>query len=176
MPRPWMTIRVELIGGLDIECDPPPGRTMLVDPRHTFAALAEAIDAAFARWDLSHLHLFELADGRRLGRPEPDWDVLDDEVIVREELGAGDRFIYVFDLGDDWTHACEVEAVTVDPAEAYGMIPSGPVAIWGWGSISDQYGRRWDGDSGEDDEPPSIPRVGRAEWLAGGNGMLDRWG
>ncbi len=38
MPRNWMTIRVELIGGLDIECDPPPGRTMIVGPRHTFAA------------------------------------------------------------------------------------------------------------------------------------------
>jgi hypothetical protein len=49
----WLQIRVELLGGRDIVCDPPPGRVMIVGPRHTFAALAEAIDTAFARRDLS---------------------------------------------------------------------------------------------------------------------------
>jgi hypothetical protein len=28
-----------------------------------------------------------------------------------------------------------------DPAEAYGVTPKQPVAIWGWGWIPDQYGR-----------------------------------
>jgi len=40
---------------------------MIVGPSHTFEQFAEAIDAAFARWDLSHLHEFELTDGRRIG-------------------------------------------------------------------------------------------------------------
>jgi hypothetical protein len=35
-----------------------------VGPAHTFADLARAIDNAFARWDLSHLSVFTLADGR----------------------------------------------------------------------------------------------------------------
>lgn len=41
----------------------------------------------------------------------------------------------------------------------YGPDPSKPVPIWGWGTIPDHYGRRWNGDSGEDDEdvpPPPI--------------------
>jgi hypothetical protein len=56
-----------LLGGGGIVCDPPPGRIFLVGPRHSFADFAEAIDAAFARWGLSHLHDFELADGRLIG-------------------------------------------------------------------------------------------------------------
>jgi len=34
----------------------------------------------------------------------------------------------------------------------YGIVPPGPVAIWGWGSIPDQYGRRsFDGDEVEEE-------------------------
>ena len=44
----------------------------MVGPRHTFAQLAEAIDVAFARWDLSHLHVFELPNGRRVGFADAD--------------------------------------------------------------------------------------------------------
>ncbi len=56
MARNWMAIRVELEGGRGIECQPRPGRVLLVGPRHTFADLATAIDTAFGRWDLAHLH------------------------------------------------------------------------------------------------------------------------
>ena len=72
MARTWLQIRVELVGGRDVSVDPPPGRILIVGPGHSFAQLAEAVDAAFARWDLSHLHQFELADGRRIGYPDPD--------------------------------------------------------------------------------------------------------
>jgi hypothetical protein len=41
----------------------------MVGPGHTFAQLADAINHAFARWDPSHLHEFQLADGRRIGFP-----------------------------------------------------------------------------------------------------------
>lgn len=149
-----MSIRVELLGGGGIDCDPPPGRTMLVGPRHTFADLAVAIDQAFARWDLSHLHLFELADGRFVGEPSPEWDfdVLDETTVaVASTVGVGDGFSYVFDLGDDWRHACEVEAAEVDPNDAYGIVPRAPVPIWGWGWIPDQYGRRTRNDDGQED-------------------------
>jgi len=46
---------------------------------HSYAQLAGAIDDAFARWDRSHLHEFELADGTRIGTPDPDMD--DDDVL-----------------------------------------------------------------------------------------------
>jgi hypothetical protein len=64
----------------------------------------------------------------------------------------GDEFTYIFDLGDDWRHRCVVETEKADPREEYGALPTRPVAIWGWGSIPDQYGRRSrDGDD-EDHE------------------------
>jgi hypothetical protein len=145
MARTWLQIRVDLLSGRDIVCDPPPGRVMMVGPRHTFADFAESIDEAFARWDVSHLHTFELADGRLIGFPDPDWDELewlDHEVLkVAAEVKPGDEFSYTFDLGDDWRHRCRVLGDKVDPLEEYGLTPKRPAAISGWGWIPDQYGR-----------------------------------
>ena len=61
---------MDLLGGRGEACEPSPGRIFLVGPSHSFEQFAEAIDAAFARWDLSHLHNFELADGRLIGYPD----------------------------------------------------------------------------------------------------------
>jgi len=144
VPRTWLQIRVELLGGRDIVCEPPPGRVMMVGPSHTFAALAEAVDAAFARWDLSHLHGFELADGRLIGFPDDEFETewLDHEALtVSAEVSPGDEFLYTFDFGDDWRHRCLVLPEKVDPREEYGASPRRPVAISGWGWIPDQYGR-----------------------------------
>jgi hypothetical protein len=52
----------------------PPGWIFIVGPRHSFADFAEAIDAALARWDLPHLHDFELADGRLIGFPDDSFE------------------------------------------------------------------------------------------------------
>jgi Plasmid pRiA4b ORF-3-like protein len=146
----WLQIGVELVGGRDVVCDPRPGRVMMVGPARTFAVFAEAIDAAFARWDLSHLHSFELADGRRIGFPDSDFDEprwLDHAVLrVASEVAAGDEFSYTFDFGDDWRHRCWVLADKVDPRVEYGSLPKRPVAIWGWGWIPDQYGRETFGE------------------------------
>jgi hypothetical protein len=69
------------------------------------------------------------------------------KVKVAREVRPGDEFGYVFDLGDDWRHRCVVEREKVDPVQEYGAIPARPVAIWGWGSIPDQYGREcFDGE------------------------------
>lgn len=141
MSRDWLAIRVELTHGRGIDLDPPPGRVFLVAPRHTFGYLAEAIDLAFARWDLGHLHVFELEDGRRIGPPDPELEFEDETVVkVASHVRPGSRFRYVFDFGDDWTHDCSVEDL-VGPLEAYGEEPLRPVPIFGWGSIPDQYGR-----------------------------------
>jgi Plasmid pRiA4b ORF-3-like protein len=144
MARTWLRIKVDLLGGHGVDLKPTPGRVFIVGPSHTFGDLAEAIDLAFARWDLAHLHGFELADGRRIGIFDPDYpgDWLDETTLkVAKETGPGDVFDYTFDFGDDWRHRCTVEPEKADPMEEYGAKPSAPVPIWGWGAIPDQYFR-----------------------------------
>ena len=122
----------------------------MVGPSQTFWALAQAINQGFARWDLSHLHEFELAGGRRIGfvDPEPfqDDELVEDHATVRvaEAVAPGEEFSFVFDFGDRWEHCCRVLADKIDPRQEWGAgpLPRQPVAIWGWGSIPDQYGRR----------------------------------
>lgn len=55
MARTWLSVRVELIGGQSEHCWPRAGRVFGPASTHTFAALADAIDDAFARWDRAHL-------------------------------------------------------------------------------------------------------------------------
>lgn len=160
MVRGWFAIRVELESGRGIVLNPSPGRIMLIGPQHTFKDLAEAIDAAFARWDLAHLHEFEFSDGRRFGIPDEDFGqpiTHYEQVRVSETVHKGETFAYVFDLGDYWQHRCRVEETELDPVEVAGIVPDRPIPIWGWGWIPDQYGRRWDGDTDEDDAVAYIP-------------------
>lgn len=154
MARTWLAIQVDLLGGRGIVCDPPPGRIFAVGPAHTFEQFAAAIDRAFARWDLSHLHEFELADGRRIGYPDdeygPELEWLDHAALkVARELKPGDEFEYTFDFGDNWQHRCRIEAKKIDPGQEFGVVPREPSPFWGWGWIPDQYGRR---SLGGDDE------------------------
>jgi Plasmid pRiA4b ORF-3-like protein len=140
-PDGWYIIRVELLSGVGQDLDPPPGRDVLVSPQHTFRQLAEAINASFARWDLSHLYAFRMADGTEIGLPDEELPLRDAArtKIARRQLH--DVFEYEFDFGDGWTHRCSVIEVDVPPEDVYGVRPKGPVAVWGWGSIPDQYGR-----------------------------------
>jgi hypothetical protein len=151
----WMTIRVVLAGRADEPLTPPPGRVLLAHAEHAFADLAEAVDTAFGRWDLTPVHAFDV-DGRRLlsagaGSGEEDADAEDSEEVTLGEarLRAGSRFAYVFDLGEGWEHECSVEEVDVDPVELAGEEPEVPVPVFGWGSIPDQYGRS---EEDEDDD------------------------
>jgi hypothetical protein len=151
MARTWLQIRVELLGGMGIECDPPPGRVFAVAPSLTFERLAEAINVAFGRWDLSHLHVFELADGRQIGfadsdSPEDGW-IDHGTVRVGSELAPGDELSFTFDLGDDWQHRCQILQEKIDPREHFGEVPREPVILWGWGWLPDQYGRAGDEDA-----------------------------
>jgi hypothetical protein len=56
--RDWFSIRVELVGGGGADLWPRPGRIFAAAPAHTFKALGDAIDDAFARWDRAHLQEF----------------------------------------------------------------------------------------------------------------------
>lgn len=154
--RTWLQIQVDLLDGGGVVCNPSPGRIFIVGPSHSFEVFAHAIDAGFARWDLSHLHSFELADGRLIGYPDdtyaPEMVWLDHAKLkVARTVAAGEQFEYVFDLGDNWRHRCTVALEKADPLEVYGILPDRPVAIWGWGSIPDQYGRRSVDDDGADE-------------------------
>lgn len=163
---------VELLGGRGAELWPWPGRIFAVGPRHTFEDLAEAINDAFARWDRSHLSMFTLADGRVVtdegtgaemvgaisgGPLVASLDIASAGVARTVALGA--EFQFTFDLGDDWTHRCVVAEQKIDPMEVLGIQPTAPLPYWGWGSIPDQYGRRWNGDDGEHRAParPKTP-------------------
>ena len=144
----WAIVRVTLSGSGGEELQEPPGRDLLVSGAHSFALLAAGIDSVFARWDLSHLHEFRLADGRTIVMPDPDGfdeggEGLDEGSITFGAAGfrVGEAFEYVFDLGDDWQHDCVVLRTDVDPIEEYGYTGVGIVPVFGWGKIPDQYGR-----------------------------------
>jgi len=160
MARTWLSIGVELVSGRGQDYWPRPGRIFAAARSHTFAQLAEAIDGAFARWDLAHLHLFTMADGTSITATRY-WDgeapqgALDSRITLYR-LKPGEQFAYVFDLGDDWAHLCTVGDQKIDPAAELGMIPDQPLPYWGWGDLPDQYGRRWSTDDGAS-TPPKPP-------------------
>jgi hypothetical protein len=152
----WMTIRVVLQGGAGTTLAHPPGRIMLTASEHAFNELAEAIDTAFARWDLTPSHEFEV-EGRLLrssDAPDDDepavLDIADSADVTVGEVGLreGAAFTYRFDPGEDWVHQCTVEEVGVDAFGVVGDEPEAPVPVFGWGPLPDQYGRMTE----EDDE------------------------
>jgi Plasmid pRiA4b ORF-3-like protein len=155
--RTWLSIWVDLVSGLGGDYWPRPGRIFAAARSHSFRELAGAIDTAFARWDRSHLYQFVLDDGRRIGQPEfDDFDqgFIDGDLTRLGALTLGEQFLYEFDFGDSWLHLCTVGSARIDPTEQLGIVPTEPLPYWGWGTIPDQYGRRWDGDDGGHDTPP----------------------
>lgn len=144
MARTWLSVTVELLGGRGQELWPCPGRIFAIGPAHTFTDLANAINSAFARWDLAHLSMFTLDDGRVVtdpevgddliaGGPGPLSEALDiDSAKVHQTVKPGAEFQYTFDLGDDWTHRCVVAPEMIDPKETLGVSPRAPLPYWGW--------------------------------------------
>lgn len=165
MAARWLVIRVDLLQGRGEDLDPPPGRVMMAAGSMTFGALAHAIDVALGRWDHSHLCKFTLEDGTQVTSEgmirelvtSPMLPVIPRMVPLTTKLSKflkrGSRFEYVFDFGDDWTHACQVEAYA-DPLEELGIVPDVPLPRWGWGNLPDQYGRRWAEDEGDPEATP----------------------
>ncbi|NLE96420.1 MAG: hypothetical protein GX596_00310 [Propionibacterium sp.] len=147
MSHQWLSVTVELLGRPGRELWPAPARVFLVGPTHTLQDLAEAIDVAFARWDLAHQRLFTLPDGATYA---------DDAIAtlpVAEVAPPGTELRYTFDLGERWLHSVVVDAETVDPSEELETLPAAPVAYRGWGVIPDQYGRRYEDDDGTASPP-----------------------
>ncbi len=165
MARTWLSVTVELLGGRGEELWPWPGRIFAVGTSHTFMDLADAVNGAFARWDRSHLSIFTLADGRIVTDLETGAEMaesIDGPILAPLDIASarvartvepGEEFQYTFDLGDNWTHRCVVEKDKVDPLAVLGIRPDVPMPYWGWGTIPDQYGRRWADDDGESRAP-----------------------
>lgn len=169
MSRIWLSLTVELLGGRGTDLWPYPGRIFAVGPSHTFGELADAINHAFARWDLSHLSSFLLADQRMITDAETGSELINairgpiptvlemGSTRVSGAVALGDEFQFTFDLGDQWVHRCRVGEAKVDPVEVLGGIPEQPMAYFGWGTIPDQYGRTWASDDGSG-QPPTRPK------------------
>jgi hypothetical protein len=132
--RTWLPVRVELVSGRGVDYWPRPGRIFAAARSQSFNQLATAIDAAFARWDLAHMHMFTLADGTQV-TPLDLWDgdapddSLDSEKTKLSRLQPGEQFAYVFDFGDDWAHLCTVGPQRIDPLDTVGVIPAEPTAL-----------------------------------------------
>ena len=73
MARTWLRITVDLLSGHGMTSSRGPSRIFIVGPSHPFGELAQAIDLAFGRSDLAHLHGFKLTDGRRIGILDPHY-------------------------------------------------------------------------------------------------------
>jgi len=174
--RTWLSIEVELVSGRGRPFWPRPGRVFAAARSHTFLDLADAINVGFGRWDLSHLSEFILDDGTQISHADPGYDPTEGTIEIRDEklsrLALEERFAYTFDLGDRWTHLCTVGPEKIDPESTFGVVPELPTPYFGWGTLPDQYGRRWSADDGEGgsvppdtrggDLPPLLPEWG---WL-----------
>ena len=78
-------------------------------------------------WENRHLHEFVSADRKRyvdFDGYEPQENEQDENMYTLKELVSepGDRCLYLYDFGDDWTHEIVLEAVSdieVEPAEQF---------------------------------------------------------
>lgn len=107
-------LRIDLDGS-----KPPIWRRVGVDSQITLGMLHDVIQAAFG-WHDAHLHAFEIGN-EQYGNPEANiWGELDflDEGKVRlaNLVRPGQKFVYRYDFGDDWTHKVKVEKA--EPMEA----------------------------------------------------------
>lgn len=88
-------------------------RRVVVPAAISLAGLHTVIQATMG-WEDSHLHMF-LISGKRYGPPENEDGGLELLDAARYQLGdlvaEGDRFLYVYDFGDDWRHEITVETL-----------------------------------------------------------------
>lgn len=97
---------------------PPVWRRLLVPEQFTFYQLHLVIQAAF-EWD--NYHLFQFSPGSYgskplIAIPHPEWeaDVRDAEKVKLTEIFTtpGQKFVYIYDFGDDWFHQITLEEIT----------------------------------------------------------------
>ena len=157
MARTWLQIQVDLLGGGGIDCDPTPGRVFIVGPGDTFGVRQKP--STLSSHGRTARAPAPVRAQRLAGESAPqtstyaldlvslDHGTLKDHAEVpetREQIRN-----HLRPRRPDWRHRCTVAETKVDPLEEYGIVPPGPVAIFGWGWIPDQYGR--DSEHGDPD-------------------------
>jgi Plasmid pRiA4b ORF-3-like protein len=97
---------------------PPIWRRVQVASDITLGKLHQIIQVAMG-WTNSHLHAF-LIKGVEYGQPMPeyDFDVKNEQRVKLSQIVTGEKckFLYTYDMGDNWEHEILVEKVL--PAEA----------------------------------------------------------
>jgi hypothetical protein len=100
--------------------DPPVWRRLLVPEQFTFLRMHRVIQAAFG-WEDYHLFQFSPTGyGSRptIGIPDPEMadDTLDAKKIKLYDIftTSKQKFIYIYDFGDDWFHQVSLEKITED--------------------------------------------------------------
>lgn len=110
------------------ESEPEIWRRVEVPMGATLKALHDVIQAAMG-WEDEHLWQFA-AEGRVYGTPDPGWG-RDISSAQSTKLGSlidkGVRgFTYIYDMGDNWRHTIEVEAIeAADPEQHYPRFING---------------------------------------------------
>lgn len=67
-------------------------------------------------WKDAHLHLF-IVNGEEYGETDPEFGATthdENEGVLSDIVREGDRFVYVYDFGDDWNHQIQVESTLPD--------------------------------------------------------------
>lgn len=125
MTRMQVQLRVELL-----HVKPLVWRRVLVPETITLPKLHVVLQWAMG-WTNSHLHEYEIAR-RRYGIPDDEWPEDDppiDERRVRLKPLIDDglrRFLYVYDLGDQWEHRIHVEDLVMPkPGESQIVCTAG---------------------------------------------------
>lgn len=111
--------------------------------KHTLGDLHNAIQKAF-NFDNDHLYAFYIGGNRRTGQPiyceyaEHEGEIAENKTIESLELYKGERFLYLFDFGDQWEF--NVEFVEYDK-EAPVLLK--PMIIESKGKSPEQYRGGW---------------------------------
>ncbi|MCE7057711.1 plasmid pRiA4b ORF-3 family protein [Algoriphagus sp. AGSA1] len=130
--------------------NPPVWRRILVPGHFTFSRLHNVIQASFG-WEDYHLYQFSpkgYGSEPQIGE-EDEWSEEDmenaEEVKIEKYLNQkGQKFTYIYDLGDDWIHTLTVEEIREEKAIRAELLsgkgacpPEDCGGIWGYESLKE---------------------------------------
>ncbi|MDR2025946.1 MAG: plasmid pRiA4b ORF-3 family protein [Prevotellaceae bacterium] len=133
---------------------PPVWRKVLVPETFTFHRFHHVIQAAFG-WEDTHVYQFsekEYGSEEIIGIPtdDDDWEgpVTDSRNKKLKEIFTkeGKRFIYIYDLGDDWVHKITLEKIINENRQKATCIdgkgacpPENCGGVWGYEEIKETF-------------------------------------